>query len=108
MGAEGCARSWLDTPLGLAGESTQWNTLSGRDWDLAINAGDAHNMLRPETVESLWYLYLATGDRKYQDWGWSIFEAIEKLSAWRKPGSPSDAIGWRLSCSAKHSSTYSC
>ena len=39
---------------------------------------DAHCLLRPETVESLFILYRLTGDTKYQDYGWDIFQAIEK------------------------------
>lgn len=31
-----------------------------------------------ETVESLFILYRVTGDSKYQEWGWKIFEALEK------------------------------
>ena len=27
-----------------------------------------------ETLESLFVMYRQTGDRKYQDWGWAIFE----------------------------------
>lgn len=38
---------------------------------------DAHNLLRPETVESLFYLYRLTGDNKYREWGWKIFQAFE-------------------------------
>ena len=34
------------------------------------------NHLRPETVESLFYLYRYTGDRKYRDWGRQIWRAI--------------------------------
>eukprot|EP01126_Amoeba_proteus_P048577 TRINITY_DN5626_c0_g2_i1.p2 TRINITY_DN5626_c0_g2~~TRINITY_DN5626_c0_g2_i1.p2 ORF type:complete len:117 (-),score=15.61 TRINITY_DN5626_c0_g2_i1:70-420(-) len=37
----------------------------------------AHYLLRPETVESLFVLYRQTGDKMYQDWGWSIFRALE-------------------------------
>eukprot|EP01125_Pyxidicula_operculata_P015733 TRINITY_DN5367_c0_g1_i1.p1 TRINITY_DN5367_c0_g1~~TRINITY_DN5367_c0_g1_i1.p1 ORF type:complete len:245 (-),score=48.22 TRINITY_DN5367_c0_g1_i1:352-1086(-) len=37
-----------------------------------------HNLLRPETVESLFILYRVTGDTKYQEWGWEIFKAFEK------------------------------
>ncbi|KAJ3094200.1 hypothetical protein HDU97_008389 [Phlyctochytrium planicorne] len=37
-----------------------------------------HNLLRPETVESLFYLFRVTGDMKYREWGWKIFEAFEK------------------------------
>lgn len=39
---------------------------------------DAHSLLRPETVESLFILYRLTKDEKYQDYGWSIFQAIEQ------------------------------
>ncbi|GAA96547.1 glycoside hydrolase family 47 protein [Mixia osmundae IAM 14324] len=40
--------------------------------------GDAKNMLRPETVESLFLAYRQTGDPKYREWGWKIFEAFER------------------------------
>mmetsp|Transcript_646 Transcript_646/g.1913 ORF Transcript_646/g.1913 Transcript_646/m.1913 type:complete len:100 (+) Transcript_646:806-1105(+) len=35
-------------------------------------------MLRPEAVESLMILYRVTGKNKYREWGWEIFQAIEK------------------------------
>ncbi|ETV78472.1 hypothetical protein H257_07995 [Aphanomyces astaci] len=34
--------------------------------------------LRPETIESLMYMYRVTHDPIYREWGWTIFEAIEK------------------------------
>jgi hypothetical protein len=33
---------------------------------------------RPETVESLFLAYRLTGDEKYREWGWGIFQSIEK------------------------------
>lgn len=39
---------------------------------------DAHNLLRPETVESLFVLWRVTGDPLYRTWGWHIFRAFEK------------------------------
>ncbi len=39
---------------------------------------DAHNMKRPEEVESLFYMYRFTRDQKYRAWGWNIFQAFEK------------------------------
>jgi mannosyl-oligosaccharide alpha-1,2-mannosidase len=36
--------------------------------------------LRPEYVESLFYAYRITGDRKYQSWAWDAFTAIEKAT----------------------------
>lgn len=37
---------------------------------------DAHSLLRPEFVESLWYMYQITGNTTYQDWGWQIFQVF--------------------------------
>ena len=39
---------------------------------------DARNILRPETVESLFLAYRLTGDRKYREWGWQIFQSFNK------------------------------
>lgn len=39
---------------------------------------DARYILRPETVESLFLAFRLTGDSRYRDYGWSIFQAIEK------------------------------
>ncbi|KAL9716643.1 mannosyl-oligosaccharide alpha-1,2-mannosidase [Leucoagaricus gongylophorus] len=38
----------------------------------------ARYMLRPETVESLFIAYRLTGDERYREYGWNIFQAIEK------------------------------
>jgi mannosyl-oligosaccharide alpha-1,2-mannosidase len=35
-------------------------------------------ILRPETIESLFVLYRVTEDEKYREYGWQIFEAIER------------------------------
>ncbi|KAJ1895902.1 hypothetical protein LPJ66_004309 [Kickxella alabastrina] len=43
-----------------------------------ITPVDTRYILRPETVESLFILYRVTDDPKYQEWGWDIFNAIEK------------------------------
>ena len=32
--------------------------------------------LRPETIESYFYAYRITGDKKYQQWAWDAFEGI--------------------------------
>ncbi|KAK1422767.1 hypothetical protein QVD17_18053 [Tagetes erecta] len=48
--------------------------------DIIIKHADRHNLLRPETVESFFILYRITGDSKYREWGWSIFEAFEKYT----------------------------
>ncbi|PHT55617.1 Mannosyl-oligosaccharide 1,2-alpha-mannosidase MNS3, partial [Capsicum baccatum] len=48
--------------------------------DIIIKPADRHSLLRPETVESLFVLYRITGDSKYREWGWQIFEAFEKYT----------------------------
>ncbi|KAG8518622.1 Endoplasmic reticulum mannosyl-oligosaccharide 1,2-alpha-mannosidase [Galemys pyrenaicus] len=44
--------------------------------DVQVKPGDRHNLLRPETVESLFYLHRCTGDPKYRDWGWEILRSF--------------------------------
>ncbi|KAL2244676.1 mannosyl-oligosaccharide 1,2-alpha-mannosidase MNS3 [Sesamum indicum] len=48
--------------------------------DIIIKPADRHNLLRPETVESLFVLFRITEDPKYREWGWEIFEAFEKYT----------------------------
>ena len=43
-----------------------------------IHANDRFSILRPETVESYFYLWRITKDQKYRDWGWTFFEQLEK------------------------------
>ncbi|KAI1309122.1 mannosyl-oligosaccharide alpha-1,2-mannosidase [Mortierella claussenii] len=88
---ESCFEMYSQTETGLAPEIVYWvqneGQLEGRDEvehtpgsDFIINNRDGHNWLRPETVESLFYMWRLTGDYKYREWGWKIFEAIEKYS----------------------------
>ena len=48
--------------------------------DYIIKPLDAHNLQRPETVESLFLMWRITGDSIYRNWGWDIFEAMRKHS----------------------------
>ena len=50
------------------------------EMDFSIHRSDGHNLMRPETVESLFILYRITGKQQYREWGWKIFEAFEKNS----------------------------
>ena len=45
-----------------------------------MNVGTSWSIMRPETVESFMYLWRKTGDQKYRDWGWDIFQAFETQS----------------------------
>ncbi|KAJ6508768.1 glycoside hydrolase [Mycena sanguinolenta] len=39
---------------------------------------DSRYMLRPETIESLFLAFRLTGNEKYRNWAWQIFQAIEQ------------------------------
>lgn len=69
-----CYNFYQLTPTKLAGENYYFHP--GQD----MNVGTSWNILRPETVESLFYLWRITGNKTYQEWGWNIFQAFEKNS----------------------------
>lgn len=52
----------------------------GKD-DFVIKSADTHNLQRPETVESLFYMWRITGDEKYREWGWEMFQSFVKWTA---------------------------
>jgi len=105
-----CWGMYKATPLGLAGEITHFNLndpplmheeftkdnrpsppadfeksglgseFVGHD-DYIVKGADAHNLQRPETIESLFYMWRITGDEKYRNWGWEMFESFVKWTA---------------------------
>ena len=54
--------------------------------DLLVKTKDAHNLLRPETVESLMVLWRVTGDAEWRDAGWEMWRAWEKHARVRTGG----------------------
>ncbi len=77
---ETCYQMYARMETGLSPEITHFNYIEGSTEDMYVKDADRHNLLRPETVESLYYMYKITGDTKYQDYGWKIFEAFEKYT----------------------------
>lgn len=59
---------------GIAAEWVQFH--EGKDF--SIGHGSPHYLLRPETVESFFILNQLTGDPIYREWGWEVFQAIER------------------------------
>ncbi|KAI0377434.1 glycoside hydrolase family 47 protein [Hypomontagnella monticulosa] len=43
-----------------------------------VEVDDRRYLLRPEAIESVFMMYRITGDRKYMDKAWAMFEAVEK------------------------------
>jgi mannosyl-oligosaccharide alpha-1,2-mannosidase len=54
------------------------DTPEGQGWksDFVIKPADSHNLQRPETVESLFYMWRITGDELYREWGWEMFSSF--------------------------------
>lgn len=72
---------WTGTsagPLVLCWSSRSGASVSSRLFGLQL--ADRHNLLRPETVESLFYLHRLTRDPAYQDWGFQILQSFNKYT----------------------------
>lgn len=52
----------------------------GRD-DFIFKSADTHNLQRPETVESLFYMWRITKDDQYRKAGWTMFQNFIKWTA---------------------------
>ncbi|KIP12237.1 glycoside hydrolase family 47 protein [Phlebiopsis gigantea 11061_1 CR5-6] len=66
-------RGKVGTPPGVRDASP---VTSGQNTEYELS--DKHWLLRPETIESFYILWRTTGDKKWRERGWAIFEAIEK------------------------------
>ncbi|KAK7131361.1 hypothetical protein R3I94_016485 [Phoxinus phoxinus] len=88
---ETCHQMYAQMETGLSPEIAHFNLQyqSGRDID--VKPADRHNLLRPETVESLFYMYRFTNDSRYRDWGWDILQSFNKHT--RVPSGGYTSIG---------------
>jgi mannosyl-oligosaccharide alpha-1,2-mannosidase len=83
--SEGCAWTYKNAPNGIMPEvfsMTACPTLSACEYTSQSGAspfsevGDGRYHLRPEAIESIFYMYRITGESKYQDIAWEMFQAI--------------------------------
>uniref|UniRef100_A0A673XVQ2 alpha-1,2-Mannosidase n=1 Tax=Salmo trutta TaxID=8032 RepID=A0A673XVQ2_SALTR len=77
---ETCHQMYIQMETGLSPEIAHFNLQPYDGRDIDVKPADRHNLLRPETVESLFYLYRFTKDAKYRDWGWDILESFNKYT----------------------------
>ena len=73
----------VSKPLDEAGDS-------GWRGDINIHMNDEHNLQRPETVESLFYMWRITGDEIYREWGWEMFKSFVKHTVYPPPRTSKD------------------
>ncbi|XP_065322048.1 uncharacterized protein LOC135929412 isoform X1 [Gordionus sp. m RMFG-2023] len=78
-----CYAMYEFMPTGLAPEIVHFESASPnfiKRGPFYVKYSDTHNLLRPETIESLWYMYELTQNPIYQEWGWRIFLSFEKYT----------------------------
>jgi len=84
-----CYGMYNVTATGLAPEIAYFNMKGDKSPDasqdpkddIIIKPRDAHNLQRPETVESLFIMWRLTKDEIYREWGWRIFESFMEHTA---------------------------
>jgi hypothetical protein len=68
-----CYQMYASTATGLSPEIvSNWKSRPSPDHNSPFY------ILRPEAVESFFILYHLTGDPVYREWGWEVFQSIEK------------------------------
>jgi mannosyl-oligosaccharide alpha-1,2-mannosidase len=59
-----------------------------KEYGYFIPEGDEQWDSFPESIESIFYAYRITGDSKWQDYNWEIFQSVEKQSEKGVPAAP--------------------
>ncbi|KAL5335562.1 glycoside hydrolase [Aspergillus crustosus] len=85
---DGCIWIYKNSPLGIMPEMfslTSCPTRGACPWDerqeqIFLAVRDKRYILRPEAIESVFYLYRITGEQRYADSAWEMFEAIERVT----------------------------
>ncbi|KAF3008486.1 maturation of Asn-linked oligosaccharides protein [Curvularia kusanoi] len=79
---DGCHATYAATATAIGPEVFGWDArqVPANQVDFFVRNGfyilNSGYQLRPEVIESYYYAYRATGDKKYQDWAWDAFVAI--------------------------------
>mmetsp|Transcript_29764 Transcript_29764/g.95727 ORF Transcript_29764/g.95727 Transcript_29764/m.95727 type:complete len:666 (+) Transcript_29764:196-2193(+) len=68
-----CFRYYHDTPSGLSGEEGFFQPGQAADFTWRVK----HNIQRPEAIESVFYFWRLTGDIKYRQQGWEMWQAFQ-------------------------------
>ncbi|KAF2642649.1 alpha-mannosidase IC [Massarina eburnea CBS 473.64] len=88
---DACIWAYQNAPHGIMPEVSQMTACPSHEpctYNAAIHqqhpgfasVSDARYMLRPEAIESVFYMYRITGDSSYQDVAWDMFQAIDSRS----------------------------
>ncbi|XP_045619329.1 mannosyl-oligosaccharide 1,2-alpha-mannosidase IA [Procambarus clarkii] len=73
--ANTCHESYIRTPTGLGPESFRFTEgIEAR----ALKSSEKYYILRPEVIETWFYMWRITKDQKYREWAWEAVLALEK------------------------------
>lgn len=70
-----CHESYDRTPTKLGPESFRFTEGSEAR---ALKTSEKYYILRPEVIETYFYMWRLTKDNKYREWGWEAAQALEK------------------------------
>ncbi|KAM9319527.1 mannosyl-oligosaccharide 1,2-alpha-mannosidase IB [Gastrophryne carolinensis] len=73
--AHTCHESYDRTVLKLGPEAFKFE---GGAEAVAVRQNEKYYILRPEVIETYWYMWRYTHDPKYRAWGWEAAQAIDK------------------------------
>uniref|UniRef100_A0A8C9SU29 alpha-1,2-Mannosidase n=1 Tax=Scleropages formosus TaxID=113540 RepID=A0A8C9SU29_SCLFO len=73
--AHTCHESYDRTVLKLGPEAFKFD--SGLE-AVAVRQNEKYYILRPEVIETYWYMWRFTHDPKYRQWGWEATQAIDR------------------------------
>ena len=70
---EGCYMAYATSKTGLSSDNFNF----GPQKTFVLHHSPHH--LRPETIESIFYMWRYTHDQKYREWGWRMFQSLDKV-----------------------------
>jgi Glycosyl hydrolase family 47 len=73
---ETCYKSYQSSTSGLGSDDISVDSETNK---LTTSGGSEEYALRPETIESIFYLWRLTKDDKYREWGWKIVKVWHRL-----------------------------
>mmetsp|Transcript_5206 Transcript_5206/g.13489 ORF Transcript_5206/g.13489 Transcript_5206/m.13489 type:complete len:633 (+) Transcript_5206:52-1950(+) len=71
---ETCYRGYANSPTGLGPEEMLFDTATELS---SSNSGHRYYILRPEVIESYFYMWRITRDERYRTWAWEAVQALE-------------------------------
>ncbi|KAI7835449.1 hypothetical protein COHA_010654 [Chlorella ohadii] len=72
-----CFQLYNQTASGLGAERISFDDQTGE-----VQLMDSRYWQRPEVIESIFYMWRATHDRKWRDMGWKMWRAIDSHARW--------------------------